>query len=238
MQSLDRKTRPSMQRGILHILNSVENWFTSMSGEKKVTESDSVSVKWQSGKTVSKNTLHFFLTSGPLCQLNRQPTFSEFISVFKSRDCDRKAGNFSWMIFCTRSVQLLAFFWLTWEISENKNKVLGDLSSESIVMFISWLPPIGVWAQCYTTVTEGKHLCEISVLKDLGVLGVWELSLLSVVAGLSLFCSRPGHPCSSEVPGCLGEGSRPDMNSMLCFRLSSLSYWKEFNCILVILMMQ
>lgn len=60
--------------------------------------------------------------------------------------------------------------------------------------------------------------------KDLGVQGVWELSLPSVVVGPSLLWSRLGSPCSSDFPGCLVEGSRPDMNSMLCFRLSILSY--------------
>lgn len=72
-----------------------------------------------------------------------------------------------------------------------------------------------------------KHVRYVSRLKDLGVLGSWELSLVSVVVGLSLFWSRLVPPCSSDFPGCLAEGSRPDMNSMLCFRLSSLSYWKD-----------
>lgn len=61
-------------------------------------------------------------------------------------------------------------------------------------------------------------------LKDLGVLGVWELSLVSVVMVPSLFCSRLAPPTSSVFPNCLADGSRPDMNSMLCFKLSSLSY--------------
>lgn len=69
-----------------------------------------------------------------------------------------------------------------------------------------------------------KSTCQ---LKDLGVPGVWERSLVSVVVGPSLLWSRLVPPCSSDFPGSLAEGSRPDMNSMLCFRLSSLSYRKD-----------
>lgn len=68
---------------------------------------------------------------------------------------------------------------------------------------------------------------KVGTLKDLGVLGVWERSLVSVVVGLSLFWSKLVTPSSSDFPGCLADGSRPDMNSMLCFKLSSLSYWKD-----------
>lgn len=90
------------------------------------------------------------------------------------------------------------------------------------VMFISSLPHTLV---CYLTVTNGGCVCEVSMSKHLGVQGVWERSLPSVAAGPpSLLWSRLGSPCSSDFPGGLVEGSRPDMNSMLCFRLSSLSY--------------
>lgn len=70
---------------------------------------------------------------------------------------------------------------------------------------------------------EVYEILKVSRLKDLGVLGVRGPSLLSVVDGPSLLWSSLS-PCSSDFPGCLADGSRPDMNSMLCFRLSSLSY--------------
>ena len=70
-------------------------------------------------------------------------------------------------------------------------------------------------------------VCEANRLKHLGVLGVWERSRVSVVDGPSLFWSRLVPPCSSDFNECLAEGSRPDIKSMLCFRLSSLSYWRN-----------
>lgn len=57
-------------------------------------------------------------------------------------------------------------------------------------------------------------------LEHLGVLGVRERSLVSVLMDLSFL--QP--PCSSVFSACGVEGSRPDMKAMLCFRLSSLSW--------------
>lgn len=80
------------------------------------------------------------------------------------------------------------------------------------------------------SVFSDDHLnnkCKSACWKNLGVLGVWELSLLSVIENLSYFWSTLNPPCSSDIVGCLVELSSPDKNSMLCFKLSSLSYWEQ-----------
>lgn len=80
------------------------------------------------------------------------------------------------------------------------------------------------------SVFSDDHLnnkCKSARWKNLGVLGVWELSLLSVIENLSCFWSTLDPPCSSDIVGCLVELSSPDKNSMLCFKLSSLSYWEQ-----------
>lgn len=193
MHSNERKQDPACGEAFLTFLAfnfTAENWFSSVSEENKVINTDHV--HW-----LSTNMLHFF--------------------------CDRKAGNCSWMIICSRPGQLLDILWLARGISEIKIwsfKGFKEWIQSCLLVHFHIL-------KSGHSLTKRMRICEISVLKDLGVLGVWELSLLSVVAGLSLFWSRLGPPCSSHFPGCLAEGSRPDMNSMLCFRLSSLSYWKD-----------
>lgn len=51
-----------------------------------------------------------------------------------------------------------------------------------------------------------------------------ERSLVSVLTDLSFLRSWLQPPGSSVFSACEAEGSRPDMNAMLCFRLSSLSW--------------
>lgn len=93
----------------------------------------------------------------------------------------------------------------------------------SALLMLLW--NLTTWPE--NTAVHVDGMCDVHMLKHLGVLGVWERSLDPKLKAPSLFWSRLPTPCSSDFKGCLVKGSRPDMKSMLCFRLSSRSYWSQ-----------
>lgn len=123
---------------------------------------------------------------------------------------------------CHGSFQLLLHILRQRKLKSVVNRLIKQLN---ICSFLDMCERSLRYGLCYVTLKP--QLKETSQqVNDLGVPGVWERSLPSEVVGPSLFSSRLVPPCSS-VPGCLAEGSRPDINSMLCFKLSSLSYSKD-----------